>query len=61
MVLKNVELMMLSNNDIELDLAKLVLENQELKEQIIQLNKQIILLSEENRRLESQVFGGSTF
>ncbi len=52
---------MLSNNDIELDLAKLVLENQELKEQIIQLNKQIILLSEENRRLESQVFGGSTF
>lgn len=47
--------------DLEFNLAKLVLENQELKAQITQLNNRISNLLEENRKLESQVFGGSTF
>ena len=47
--------------DLEFTLAKLVLENQQLKEEINKLNRQLMSLRDENRGLESQVFGGSTF
>lgn len=47
--------------DLEFTLAKLVLENQQLKEEINKLTRQLNNARDENRGLESQVFGGSTF